>query len=291
MKLNSAGGLLQINVGSHHGPPPHGLGGGHNGGHSWPYMMPQTPDGVPVTSSSGLSDESLDVKLGSLHTELPPDLTELKSLYPGDYPLTTNDPHLPQMGVVPSVRPFNPNGGGGGAGGGGGVGGGGSGGGGGGAGNGNSGGSSAVFDVVTSSTQMTPMLTPSNLKSELADYILNSDIDDIAALIGSAIADSTVPTLGGSMDECGGVTSSTIDPWTELDAWIESACVMQSVHSSSNSNNNQKLDQDNTIHTSEFHPTLQNLLQNDIIGQPQQPMFHDQTKAQEHFSTSILQSR
>ncbi|CAG7821753.1 unnamed protein product [Allacma fusca] len=280
MKLNSAGGLLQINVGSHNGPPPHAVvGGGHGGGHTWTYMMPQTPDGVPVTSSSGLNEETLDAKLGNLHSDLPPDLTELKSLYPGEYQLTTNDPHMPQMGVVPSVRPYNPSGGGGGGGGGGG----------------NGGGASAVFDLVTSSTQMTPMLNSStNIKSELADYLLNSDIDDIAALIGSAIADSTVPTLGGGIDECGGVTSSTIDPWTELDAWIESACVIQTVHSSSNNNNNIKIDQDNTIHTSDFHPTLQNLLQNDIIGQPppqQQQLFHDQTKAQEHFSSSILQSR
>jgi hypothetical protein len=57
--------------------------------------------------------------------------------------------------------------------------------------------------------------TTSNIKTELAEYLLTSDIDDIAALIGSAIAEQ---------QPLEPVTSSTLDPWTELDAWIETAC-------------------------------------------------------------------
>lgn len=140
----------------------------------------------------------------------------------------------------------------------------------------------SIFDVVSSSTSV-----PAHLKTELAEYLLNSDIDDIAALIGNAIADSTVPNLGIELGDQNGVTSSTIDPWTELDAWIESACQQQANevssgtpttthtangsgpnnnhhHSNSNTNNNGRcnpnhqqqsqqailLEQDETIHTS-----------------------------------------
>jgi uncharacterized Zn-finger protein len=63
------------------------------------------------------------------------------------------------------------------------------------------------FDVST---------TTSNIKTELAEYLMTSDIDDIAALIGSAIAEQQ-PSLEQ-------VSSSTVDPWTELDAWIRNAC-------------------------------------------------------------------
>jgi len=76
--------------------------------------------------------------------------------------------------------------------------------------------STAHYDVST---------TTSNIKTELAEYLLTSDIDDIAALIGSAIAEQQ-PSLEP-------VTSSTIDPWTELDAWIESACQQNDVVQSS----------------------------------------------------------
>lgn len=74
----------------------------------------------------------------------------------------------------------------------------------------------AHYDVST---------TTSNIKTELAEYLLTSDIDDIAALIGSAIAEQQ-PSLEP-------VTSSTVDPWTELDAWIESACQQNDVVQSS----------------------------------------------------------
>ncbi|ODN05778.1 putative zinc finger protein [Orchesella cincta] len=177
---------------------------------------------------------------------------------------------------------------------------------------------SSLFDVVSSSTSV-----PANIKSELTEYLLNSDIDDIAALIGNAIADSTVPNLGIELDQ-NGVTSSTIDPWTELDAWIESACQQQQANEVSsagngsssvnggNSNGNPNgrlgngqgmlLDQDATIHTSEQHfldggsSTLQTLLAGDTFqgsnnnGGP--PMYGQQEMKHSDFQpTSILQSR
>jgi len=99
-------------------------------------------------------------------------------------------------------------------------------------------GGSPLFDPVSSST--TTSSVPANIKSELAEYLLNSDIDDIAALIGNAIADSTVPNLGLELDP-NGVSSSadTPDPWMEFETWIESACQQsQQQQQQSNSNNN-----------------------------------------------------
>ncbi|XP_035712823.1 ichor isoform X1 [Folsomia candida] len=177
---------------------------------------------------------------------------------------------------------------------------------------------SSLFDAVSSST--TPVITP-NIKSELADYLLNSDIDDIAALIGNAIADSTVPNLGIELDP-NGVTSSTIDPWTELDAWIESACQQtpgQPQMGGTNVPGNGPgpggrgqttgilLDQDATIHTSAADhafldgnsSTLQTLLEADSFsggsgGNNIYHHHHPDMKQEFHnnnHSTSILQSR
>jgi hypothetical protein len=171
---------------------------------------------------------------------------------------------------------------------------------------------SSIFDSVSSSTSV-----PANIKSELADYLLNSDIDDIAALIGNAIADSTVPNLGLELDP-NAVSSSTIDPWGDLDAWIESACQQPGGGGRGSGGNGPGgggggggigptaaavlMDQDATIHTSASDQafldgsssTLQTLLESDSYsgGGGNNPMFHQELKHQTDFHpTSILQSR
>lgn len=55
---------------------------------------------------------------------------------------------------------------------------------------------------------------------ELSEYDMSS-IDDIAAIIGSAIADTTVPNKVENED------NDTRDSWMDLDAWIEGTCVPQ----------------------------------------------------------------
>lgn len=55
---------------------------------------------------------------------------------------------------------------------------------------------------------------------DLAEYDMSS-IDDIAAIIGSAIADTTVTTKVETEE------SDTRDSWMDLDAWIEGTCVPQ----------------------------------------------------------------
>lgn len=60
-----------------------------------------------------------------------------------------------------------------------------------------------------------------------------------------------MPNLGLDLDP-NVVSSSTIDPWTELDAWIESACQQQPLKAAANG----LLDQDATIHTSGESPFL-----------------------------------
>ncbi|CAH1104654.1 unnamed protein product [Psylliodes chrysocephalus] len=61
-----------------------------------------------------------------------------------------------------------------------------------------------------------------NIKTEVADYDISS-IDDIAAIIGTAIADTTVPNNNPDRE---GPTGSR-DSWMDLDAWIDGACVDQ----------------------------------------------------------------
>ncbi|CRK98804.1 CLUMA_CG012148, isoform A [Clunio marinus] len=58
---------------------------------------------------------------------------------------------------------------------------------------------------------------------ELAEYDMSS-IEDIAAIIGSAIADTTVPNNRSDNGENGG---DTRDSWMDLDAWIEDTVVPQ----------------------------------------------------------------
>ncbi|XP_017777327.1 PREDICTED: protein sister of odd and bowel [Nicrophorus vespilloides] len=60
------------------------------------------------------------------------------------------------------------------------------------------------------------------IKTEMSDYDISS-IDDIAAIIGSAIADTTtVPNNHPEED-----TTGSRDSWMDLDAWIDGACVDQ----------------------------------------------------------------
>lgn len=60
-----------------------------------------------------------------------------------------------------------------------------------------------------------------HVKTEIGEYDISS-IDDIAAIIGSAIADTTVPSNNSL--ECGEDPSASRDNWMELDAWIDGAC-------------------------------------------------------------------
>ncbi|XP_055677489.1 ichor [Lutzomyia longipalpis] len=56
---------------------------------------------------------------------------------------------------------------------------------------------------------------------DLTEYDMSS-IEDIAAIIGSAIADTTVPNQIENDDN-----ADTRDSWMDLDAWIDGACVQQ----------------------------------------------------------------
>ncbi|XP_013099420.1 ichor [Stomoxys calcitrans] len=57
---------------------------------------------------------------------------------------------------------------------------------------------------------------------DLTEYVDMNSIDDIAAIIGSAIADTTVPN---QLDKEDG--NDTRDSWIDLDAWIEGNCIQQ----------------------------------------------------------------
>ncbi|XP_029404937.1 ichor [Bactrocera dorsalis] len=108
---------------------------------------------------------------------------------------------------------------------------------------------------------------------DLSEYVDMNSIDDIAAIIGSAIADTTVPN---QLDKDDG--NDTRDSWMDLDAWIDGNCIQQDgkllvsqqdtlsefilphspVHPSSTLQN---------LLTHGYMPFLQNRLQN---GPPQQ---------------------
>lgn len=60
------------------------------------------------------------------------------------------------------------------------------------------------------------------VKTEMGEYDISS-IDDIAAIIGSAIADTTVPSNNPEAEDATG----SRDSWMDLDAWIDGACVDQ----------------------------------------------------------------
>ncbi|XP_017471001.1 PREDICTED: transcriptional regulator CRZ1 [Rhagoletis zephyria] len=57
---------------------------------------------------------------------------------------------------------------------------------------------------------------------DLSEYVDMNSIDDIAAIIGSAIADTTVPN---QLDKDDG--NDTRDSWMDLDAWIDGNCIQQ----------------------------------------------------------------
>lgn len=57
-------------------------------------------------------------------------------------------------------------------------------------------------------------------KEQAVEFVDMSSIDDIAAIIGSAIADTTVPN---QTEERDGTDSR--DSWMDLDAWIDGNCV------------------------------------------------------------------
>lgn len=62
-----------------------------------------------------------------------------------------------------------------------------------------------------------------NESKELSEYDMSS-IEDIAAIIGSAIADTTVPNrMDGDADT--NHNNDSRDSWMDLDAWIDGACV------------------------------------------------------------------
>lgn len=62
-----------------------------------------------------------------------------------------------------------------------------------------------------------------NESKELTEYDMSS-IEDIAAIIGSAIADTTVPNrMDGDADT--NQNNDSRDSWMDLDAWIDGACV------------------------------------------------------------------
>lgn len=62
-----------------------------------------------------------------------------------------------------------------------------------------------------------------HVKTEIAEYDISS-IEDIAAIIGSAIADTTVPNSSANDTED---PAGSRDSWMDLDAWIDGACVDQ----------------------------------------------------------------
>ncbi|XP_017031838.1 ichor [Drosophila kikkawai] len=57
---------------------------------------------------------------------------------------------------------------------------------------------------------------------DLTEYVDMNSIDDIAAIIGSAIADTTVPNQMDKDDN-----NDTRDSWMDLDAWIDGNCIQQ----------------------------------------------------------------
>lgn len=93
---------------------------------------------------------------------------------------------------------------------------------------------------------------------ELAEYVDMSSIEDIAAIIGSAIADTTVPNQN---EEREGTDSR--DSWMDLDAWIDGNCVQQDGKSQQESMNEFILPNSPVLTSTEpASSTLQNLLSN-----------------------------
>ena len=86
-------------------------------------------------------------------------------------------------------------------------------------------------EPVSTTTVVNGLVSVGPVKDQsMADYLMNPEIDDIAAIIGNAIADSTVASASvahpAGVESIGeGVGCPDIrDPWADIDAWIESAC-------------------------------------------------------------------
>lgn len=99
-----------------------------------------------------------------------------------------------------------------------------------------------------------------------SDSIDMSSIEDIAAIIGSAIADTTVPNQNDERE-----TNDSRDSWMDLDAWIDGNCVQNDtkliVHQQHEHHMNEFILPNSPILTSTDPPTstLQNLLTNNYM--------------------------
>jgi Zinc finger, C2H2 type. len=93
----------------------------------------------------------------------------------------------------------------------------------------NNGGATLYYTVSTSADQSVVSSSTVDgvsgaIKPEFVDYsILPPEIEDIAAIIGSAIADTTVPNVDGLVGP-GEDAAASRDSWMDLDAWIDTAC-------------------------------------------------------------------
>ncbi|KAJ8939937.1 hypothetical protein NQ318_007865 [Aromia moschata] len=77
-------------------------------------------------------------------------------------------------------------------------------------------------DSVSSIKYESSVDSATHVKTEMAEYDISS-IEDIAAIIGSAIADTTVPNNNPESED----PTGSRDSWMDLDAWIDGACVDQ----------------------------------------------------------------
>ncbi|EDV41883.1 uncharacterized protein Dana_GF17275 [Drosophila ananassae] len=91
-------------------------------------------------------------------------------------------------------------------------------------GNGNGNGAGPSIATLTPIDQVADSLHGSGVRiyKDLTEYVDMNSIDDIAAIIGSAIADTTVPN---QLDKDDG--NDTRDSWMDLDAWIDGNCIQQ----------------------------------------------------------------
>ncbi|KAJ9595356.1 hypothetical protein L9F63_027259, partial [Diploptera punctata] len=93
---------------------------------------------------------------------------------------------------------------------------------------GNNGGATLYYTVSTSADQSVVSSSTvdgvsGGMKPEFVDYsLLPPEIEDIAAIIGSAIADTTVPNVDGLVGP-GEDAAASRDSWMDLDAWIDTA--------------------------------------------------------------------
>ncbi|XP_044731593.1 ichor [Chrysoperla carnea] len=85
--------------------------------------------------------------------------------------------------------------------------------------------------VVADSCCVVESAGNNHVKNEMNEYDISS-IEDIAAIIGSAIADTTVPNnnhhqldCGHDPQHCDPNCGDSRDSWMDLDAWIDGACV------------------------------------------------------------------